>query len=153
MLSCSELVGRGIDILFSNSHGCLVTKTIYDDQEAAVSIGRNGKLFEPGVTDKLDEMESYGCYECEPQKYEYYETQHFQVGAVDANTVDSGADYEGDGVEFQQVDPIDPIGEQQALEPVMAKPVNSPVAPTPAETRQHELTLLPFKPWCCHCVR
>ena len=36
---------------------------------------------------------------------------------------------------------------------VVAKGLRGPVVPTPAEVAEHELTHLPAKPWCEHCIR
>ena len=40
-----------------------------------------------------------------------------------------------------------------AAEAQRARPGNVPVLPSEAEVEQHELTHLPFRNWCRHCVR
>ena len=42
---------------------------------------------------------------------------------------------------------------QEDLRAGAAKGLKEPAIPTPAEVSEHELTHLPAKPWCEHCIR
>ena len=43
-------------------------------------------------------------------------------------------------------------GEEAAAEYPAVRPLRDPGAPTAQERQQHELTHLPFRPWCVDCV-
>ena len=52
-----------------------------------------------------------------------------------------------------QAEPVEADeGEKVAEEALVAKPLRSPTAPTPAERAAHELTHLPYRSWCDDCV-
>ena len=43
--------------------------------------------------------------------------------------------------------------DHNADEAMKAKPLRSPMNPTKAEIEEHEITHLPYRSWCSHCVR
>ena len=45
------------------------------------------------------------------------------------------------------------MGEEVIEEGVTAKPVSQPERPSRREVQEHELTHIPFRSWCVHCMR
>ncbi len=43
--------------------------------------------------------------------------------------------------------------DEESEEATAAKGIKKPIRPSQAEVEQHELTHLPFRDWCEHCVR
>ena len=47
----------------------------------------------------------------------------------------------------------EPVALEEAEEGRMAKPIRSPILPSPEEIEAHKVSHIPFRSWCSHCVR
>ena len=57
----------------------------------------------------------------------------------------------GLGVAGEATDNADELDESE--EGLRAKPVWQPIQPTKKEIQEHELTHIPYRSWCVHCVK
>lgn len=68
---------------------------------------------------------------------------------------DAGNSGEGDEQEEEEYEMSlgEPVALEEAEEGRMAKPIRSPILPSPEEIEAHKVSHIPFRSWCSHCVR
>ena len=71
---------------------------------------------------------------------------------VDGGNGDAGRDGADENVKENVGRIIAPV-EEAVGEGTKPKPMRQPYQPTPAQIAEHELTHIPFRDWCVHCMK